>query len=411
MEDKENTEPTENSIEESDRKLQQVLYGETTDVELDEEGNLIEPSDEETVFPLQMNNEDNTDAETPNDTEDTVTPELENNEPVEETTVTETNKPYTNAAAAKNITEEELQKIDASVPKEIVEDYNKAVIVANTEHETGEVLPENSKQEEEKEFALLEMPEFTKKAFKKYDRKEVEEYVTEIINKYNANVIKVEKIHLKSLERKKTISKIFAELSNKRIAVKQLSQKIQELEQKVREQEATIYEVEQKLEEQQNIVEQPVEEIIEETPMENVPEPVSVTEDDTIYKPLVIPVEELEITEEMRLNHAIATKLEEADMKAHNIRLEATTEAAEILAKAQDNAAELMRKAEIEIEELNKATNEAAEKKLAEAEGLKQEAVKILEERNNTHKRLIKLYGQQITRLEKQIKDTDDLIK
>lgn len=400
MEDKENTDNDAATIAVADIKFKKVLFGQVTDVEIDENGDIVDPDNvRENIF------------QTTDDEDSVVQSEGALNEEAEDSPdVAETNKPYLNHAAAKNITEDELKKFDESVPKGIAEDYNKAVLVANTEHSTSEHLPDEAKAETEKEFAVLDMPGFTKKSFKKYDRTEVENYVTDLVNKYNLNVIKLDKINLKSLERKKTISKIFGELSSKRILVKQLTQKIQELEQKVREQEIIIVEVEQKLVDAE-LNPAPIVETIE--PVEEAEE----TREALAYEapettqPLNVPVGILEVTDEMRLDNAIATKLEEADMTAHGIRLEATTEAAEILAKAQDNAAELMRRAEVEIDELNRSTNEAAGKKLAEAEGLKQEAVKILEERNATHRRLMKMYEQQIARLNKQIKDVDDIIK
>lgn len=391
MEDKENTESEASKIADADEKMKKALFGQVTDVEIDENGDIIDPDNvRENIFQT---------------TEEAVHTKESDDEPIK------TGKPYINHSAAKNVTEDDLKKFDDSVPKDIAEDYNKAVLVANTEHSNSENLPDESRAETEKEFAVLEMPEFNKKSFKKYDRTEVENYVTELVKKYNSNIVKLGKINLKSLERKKTISKIFGELSTKRILVKQLTQKIQELEQKIKEQELIIVEAEQKLfEAEHNPALTSEADTIAEKPIKNETLTVEPASPENI-QPLNVELGILEVTDEMRLNNAIATKLEEADMTAHTIRLEATTEATEILAKAQDSAAELMRKAEVEIEELNRSTNEAAGKKMAEAEELKQVSFKILEERNATHRRLIKMYEQQIARLGKQITEVGDVIK
>jgi hypothetical protein len=318
----------------------------------------------------------------------------------------------------------DMETLRPATREEIVEETkNKAETEANTPPATDEQLTSKVSAEpvdteaalRKQSFPTIDKPTFKAKgkgSRATYSKDEVDVIVSELVEQYNANMMKMEKTYLSGLEKTFALKRAAKDLKTKTDNLKILVEKIQEMTKEMQDKENQLLTLTVKVEE--------LETIIATTPEPALPveEPVEETMEEIIEEPVVEPVEpesqvEYEIpvfTDEERLEKSIAVKLEEAQMEAHKIKLKATSQATEILGEAQHEASVLMEKAEKEIERLTRSITEAAEAKLADAEKRQAQVTKLAKERKAVHRRLQKLYNQEITRLEKQLSDFDEII-
>jgi len=374
-------------------EFENILTGET-DVAIDENGNPynVDSKQKESMFTMSLDEEEETilaekPAEEPVATE---TPTVEKATPVEEVNP--------------DVRREEMR--DKTVKSDNA--LNPGDPASNESHMAK---PVDAPEQKKEEFPIIVAPTFKAKGKGKratYNKDEVDAHIAELVERYNANMMRLEKTHLKSVERKKTIERIFKDIATKQETLKTLVAKIHELEDEAEQKVETIRQLEETLTQKDNQIEELLAappQVVEIT----APEPVveePVVEEPVVETPVEIPV----FDEETILSHTISVKLEEAEMEAHRIKLHATSQATDILAEAQSNASELMRQAEVEIEELTRSITEAAEAKLVDAEKRQAQVTKLAKERQTVHRRLIRMYNQQIGRLEKQIKSYDDII-
>lgn len=314
----------------------------------------------------------------------------------------------------------DMETLRPATREEIVEETKeKAQMEVHSPAATGEQLTKNVSAEpvdteaalRKQAFPTIDKPVFAAKGKGNratYSKDEVDAIVSELVEQYNANMMKMEKTYLSGLEKTFALKRAAKDLKTKTDNLKLLVEKIQEMthtlalkEQEISEMQTRITEYEQHVCEVVTPVEQyiePVEEIVEE--VVETPEPPAPT---VQYE---VPI----FTDEEILDKTISVKLEEAQMEAHKIKLKATSQATEILGEAQHEASVLMVKAEKEIERLTRSITEAAEAKLADAEKRQAQVTKLAKERKAVHRRLQKLYNQEITRLEKQLSDFDEII-
>lgn len=374
------------------------------DVVLDENGNPVEPDSKtsENMFALTLNAPDM--EETKVEKED-LTEEGENLFEIEPQPVQHV--------------EETVEEVEDEVLEGMKRKAGRTGTPLNgTEtSSTEETITEsvqNPEAKKEEEFPTIVTPVLKHKGRGKratYNKEEVDIQMAELVERYNSNMIRLEKTHLKSLERKKTIERIFQDTTHKQEMLKTLVTRIHSLEDEITLKTSQIGEMQDKVEQALFEAEQAKLELADKPEPQPTPvEKVSDVETETVEEPTNI-VHEIPIFDDKTiLDHTIAVKIEEAEMEAHRIKLQAASQATDILAEAQENAAELMRQAEAEMEELTRSITEAAEAKLADAEQRQKKVIKLAKERQTVHNRLIKLYSQQIGRLEKQVKSFDEII-
>lgn len=262
-------------------------------------------------------------------------------------------------------------------------------------------------------FPTIDKPSFkTKGRGNKatYSKDEVDSIVSELVDQYNSNMIKMEKTYLSGLEKTFALKRAAKDLKTKTDQIRFLIDKVNQLNIELEEKEREILQLNNIVTEHQAHVCEtvPALETVEEP---EIPEETIVEETEEIVEPVEPQQYEVPIfTDEQILEKTISVKLEEAQMEAHKIKLKATSQATEILGEAQHEASILMEKAEKEIERLTRSITEAAEAKLASAEKRQAQVTKLAKERKAVHRRLQKLYNQEITRLEKQLSDFDEII-